>query len=329
MKLHLQKNYFLFFLMISFVFISTSAMRLSASEDLSEKTMETGSYLGVSTYQKDFPPNPVLVDGSSFPILSAQGVVAVDLKSGVKLYEKNPDSALLPASTTKIITALVSMDTYPLDQILTVPKGVSVDGQKMGLYAGEQMRVEDLLYGLLVYSANDAAMTLAMNYPTPASGSAEGYNGFIEAMNKKVAELSMTNSYFDNPVGLDGVRQTTTARDLLHASEVAMRNSEFVKIVGTKSIVITDVTGKSKYNLKNINELLGEVPGVLGVKTGWTENARENLVTFLDRDGHLIIIVVLGSQDRFGETRQLIDWIFQSYDWQEVKIPIQPDNIQS
>ena len=128
----------------------------------------------------------------------------------------------------------------------------------------------------------------------------------------------MINTHFDNPVGLDTDGQHTTARDLVRASEVAMRNSEFAKIVGTKSIFFTDVTGKSKYNLKNINELLGVVPGVLGIKTGWTENARENLVSYIERNGHKVIIAVLGSEDRFGETKNLIDWIFTNYQWQEV-----------
>ena len=128
----------------------------------------------------------------------------------------------------------------------------------------------------------------------------------------------MINSHFENPVGLDGIRQYSTAKDLVRASEVAMRNPEFAKIVGTKQVTVTDVTGKSIYNLRNINELLGSVPGVLGVKTGWTKNARENLVTYIERDGHRVIIAVLGSQDRFGETKELIDWIFTNYSWQEV-----------
>lgn len=105
-----------------------------------------------------------------------------------------------------------------------------------------------------------------------------------------------------------------------------MRNPEFAKVVGTKNIIVTDITGKSSYNLQNVNELLGKVPGVLGVKTGWTENARENLVTYIERDNqggasHKIMIAILGSQDRFGETKELINWIFGNYTWQEVKYP--------
>ncbi len=307
--------------MIAFVFIASSA--LAISKDLGSEIEETSV---LSSYTKNFPPNPILKEGGSFPVISAQSAMAVDLESGTPLYEKDPDMKLLPASTTKIISALVSLDVYPLDKILTVPKGVGVEGQKMNLYAGEQLRVEDLLYGLLVYSANDAAMTLAMNYPVASESGVSSYDAFILAMNNKTKELSMNNSYFENPVGLDGSNQVTTAKDLVRVSEVAMRNPEFAKIVGTKSITITDITGKTVYRLENINELLGEVPGVLGVKTGWTEVARENLVTFIERDGHKIVIAILGSQDRFGETKELIDWIFSNYQWQEINLTTVFDN---
>lgn len=322
MKQLINKKHFLYFVMIVFVFISTAALSLDKTFQENIKKLPENVFSS-----KKFPDNPVLkneltVAGGSpiFPIISAQGAIAVDVNSGVSLYEKNPDAKLLPASTTKIITALVALDSYSLDQVLTVPKGTNVDGQKMGLYIGEQMKVEDLLYGLLVFSANDAAMTLAIDYP-------EGYGAFIDAMNEKAKSLSMYNSHFENPVGLDGVNQTTTARDLLLATEVAMRDPRFAKFVGTKSIALTDAGGKTKYNLKNLNVLLDEVPGVLGVKTGWTENARENLVTYLERGDKKIIVVLLGSQDRFGETKELIDWIFASYEWQEVRVPIALDNI--
>jgi D-alanyl-D-alanine carboxypeptidase (penicillin-binding protein 5/6) len=307
MNLLKNKNNFLYLAILAFVFISTSALAISGRVEGIFKNISASS---CST--KKFPPVPILSSQNPFPILSSQGALAVDLDSGVNLYEKNPDTLLLPASTTKIVTALVSLDTYSLDQVLTVGK-VKVDGQKMGLFVGEKMRIEDLLYGLLVYSANDAAEVLAQNY-------VGGYGAFIEAMNVKARDLSMSNSKFLNPAGLDGSTQVTTARDLVHVSEVAMRNPEFAKIVATKFIKVKDVSGKIAYNLKNINELLGSVPGVLGVKTGWTENARENLVTYIERDGHRIMIAVLGSQDRFGETRELIDWIFANYKWEEVKV---------
>jgi D-alanyl-D-alanine carboxypeptidase len=291
---------------LSFVFVSTTA--LAISKQIIPIALNNPVF---AKSEKTFPPVPVLGENNRYPILSAQGALATDINSGVSLYEKNSDQALLPASTTKIVTALVALDYYNLDQILKVGSGISVDGQKMGLFKGEELRVEDLLYGLLVYSANDAAIVLAQNY----NG---GYSAFIDAMNAKAKELSMTNTYFDNPVGLDGLYQRSTAKDLVRASEVAVRNPEFAKIVGTKQITVKDTSGKLSYNLRNINELLGTVPGVLGVKTGWTQNARENLVTYVERDGHKIMIAVLGSQDRFGETKELIDWIFANYTWEEV-----------
>lgn len=309
MKFLTKKNNFLFLAILVFIFVASSALVISDQIPLVEKLVALSA-----KQTKVFPPIPVLAADSSFPTLSAQGVIAADLDSGITLYEKNADAELLPASTTKIVTALVSLDAYKLDQVLTVGKGSAVVGQKMGLHVGEKMKFEDLLYGLLVYSANDAAMTLAQNYEG-------GYEAFIYAMNVKAKDLSMKNSYFDNPVGLDTDGQHSTAKDLIRVSEVAMRNPEFAKVVGTKQIMVTDVTGKNKYYLKNINQLLGNVAGVAGVKTGWTENARENLVTYIERDNHKVMIALLGSQDRFGETKELINWIFKSYEWQEVVVP--------
>lgn len=309
MKFLTKKNNFLFLAILVFIFVASSALVISDQIPLVEELVN------LSVKQtKVFPSLPVLAADSSFPILSAQGVIAADLDSGITLYEKNADAELLPASTTKIVTALVSLDAYKLDQVLTVGKGAAVDGQKMGLHVGEKMKFEDLFYGLLVYSANDAAVTLAQNY----NG---GYDAFISAMNAKAKELSMKNSYFDNPVGLDTNGQRSTAKDLIRVSEVAMRIPQFAKVVGTKQITVSDITGKNSYYLKNINQLLGVVPGVAGVKTGWTENARENLVTYIERDNHKVMIALLGSQDRFGETKELINWIFKSYEWQEVSIP--------
>ncbi len=310
MKLRVSKHNFFYLTILSFVFVSSFAMAVSKSVPRILDFVPV-----VVAQEKHFPPVPVLKEVYDYPILSSQGVIAIDLSTGISLYEKNPDKTLLPASTTKIITALVAMDNYPLDEIITVPQ-VRIDGQKMGLFAGEQMKFEDLLYGLLVYSANDAAEVLAASFPG-------GRNAFVAQMNTKAKELHMKNSNFQNPVGLDSDVQMTTARDLVRASEVAMRNQVFAKIVSTKDYVVTDVSGRYKHYLKNINELLGNTPGVLGIKTGWTENARENLVTYMERDDHKIIIVVLGSQDRFGETKELIDWIFNNYEWQEVKVAIQ------
>jgi D-alanyl-D-alanine carboxypeptidase (penicillin-binding protein 5/6) len=102
----------------------------------------------------------------------------------------------------------------------------------------------------------------------------------------------------------------------VNVSKLAMEKQEFAHIVGTKEIEVKSIDGKITHKLANLNQLLGKVPGVLGVKTGWTENARENLVTYVERDNRKVMLAVLGSQDRFGETKELIDWIFANYIWQ-------------
>lgn len=262
------------------------------------------------TISKSFTKIPVLAADQSFPVFSAKSIVAIDMDTGITLYEKNPDESLLPASTTKIITALVALDYYPKAQVLSVDD-FFVAGQKMGLVPGEKITVNDLLYGLLVYSANDAAEALARNYPG-------GRDMFISAMNLKAEEIGLTHTSFENPSGLDGVSQRTSSKDLVKASLYAVKNPFFAQIVSTKETTVKSVDGKVSHKLTNINELLGE-DGVLGVKTGWTQNARENLVTYVKRDGKSVMIALLGSQDRFGETKDLIDWIFTNYKWQDVE----------
>lgn len=291
------------------VFIASCILLISNKNQI-VRVIQSPMTIGQS---KSYSAIPVLTQTTDFPIISAQGVYAIDLDSRTPLYQKNPEMSLLPASTTKIITALVSLDNYNPESIVEI-KGIKIDGQKMGLTKGEKIKIEDLLYGLLVYSANDAAEELAQNYPG-------GRDVFISLMNQKAKELHLKNSNFQNPTGLDGVAQLTSAKDLAMIAEVAMRNKNFAKIVGTKEISVESVDGKTVHKLTNINQLLGEVPGVIGVKTGWTENARENLVTFVERDGHKVMIVVLGSQDRFGETKELINWIFANYKWEDVRYP--------
>ncbi|MCX6706336.1 MAG: D-alanyl-D-alanine carboxypeptidase [Candidatus Woesebacteria bacterium] len=308
-KLLTKKNNYLYFLMLSFVFIASYALALSP--------------VGTTVYQeinkvlakRQFPPNPIISKDATFPIFSAQGVLVVDLISGVSLFEKDADKALLPASTTKIVTALVAMNSFNKDDVIEIGN-IVIEGQKMGLKKGEKIKVSDLLYGLLVYSANDAAEALAQNY-------IGGRNAFILAMNNFAKSLYLENTNFTNPSGLDGNGDhiVSTARDLIRVSTYAMKNPEFAKIVATKEITVKSIDGKIVHKLISVNKLLGQVSGVLGVKTGWTENARENLVTYIERDSHKIMIAVLGSQDRFGETKELITWIFANYSWQEVKGP--------
>ena len=258
-------------------------------------------------------PLPKLEQSNYFPLLSAQGVLAIDIDSGVVLYEKDADKPLLPASTTKIVTALTALEHYNLDDVITVENPATV-GQKMGLMTGEQITVRDLIRGLLIYSANDAAEVLANQY----SG---GREEFMKKMNEQAYQMAMYDSLFINPSGLEDVGHLSTARDLTRAALTAINDPFISEIVRTESAEVTSTDGKIVHKLANTNELLGEVEGVLGVKTGWTENARENLVTFVERDNRRVVIALLGSQDRFGETKELIEWIFNNYNWEKIEVP--------
>ena len=263
--------------------------------------------------RKSFLTIPVLKEGISIPILTAQSVYAVDLNSGTVLYEKNPDQKVFPASTTKIITALVALDYYPLDKVLIVGD-IKIDGQKMKLLTGEKIRASDLIEGLLIFSANDAAEVLAQNYPG-------GKENFVFDMNRKAVEIGLKDTIYTNPTGYDDVSQKTTARDLVKLASYAMSYKYFAQSVAKKETFAESADGMIKHKLTNLNKLLGEVEGVLGVKTGWTENAKENLVTYIERGGKKIMIALLGSDDRFGETQKLIDFIFESYIWEVEENP--------
>lgn len=257
-------------------------------------------------------PYPVNFTGS-YPgsEITAGGVVIEDVSSGVILYKRNENEPLPPASTTKILTALVALDSYNLDDVLTV-KSASNDGQIIGFVKGEQLTAENLLYGTLIESGNDAAWALAENYPG-------GMDKFVAAMNAKAKDLHLTSSKFTNPVGYDSPDQKMTPLDLARLAIVALSNKTIAKMVAIPEITISDVTHTYFYPLRNVNQLLGKIPGVAGIKTGWTEEAGENLVTLIERNGRSVIIVILHSQDRFGETIKLIDWVFRNYRWEIYK----------
>lgn len=256
---------------------------------------------------------PVFRGTGDEPVFSAKGIYAFDVDSGEVLFSKNPEDPLLPASTTKIATALVAMKTYRPDEVLVV-RGISgVSGQKMGLYTGEQITAEALIYGTLIHSANDAAMVLAQNYPG-------GYAEFVQAMNQLASDWGLSKTHFTNPVGFDEYLHFSTARDLAMLARQAMEEPMFSQIVSLQNATVTSADGRMTHRLVSTNRLLGVVPGVIGIKTGHTTTSGESLVTRTDRDGHKVLIALVGSSDRFGESRVLIDWIFASYSWEKSQI---------
>ncbi len=250
-------------------------------------------------------PIPYLKNALYFPETTAAGVYVVDLPSFTPVLQRNKNERLLPASTTKMITAMVALDVYDPDQVIVVNKVMS-EGQTMGLVEGENITVENLLYGILVHSGNDAAYALADHY---------GFEEFINLMNKKAESLDMKDSHFSNPAGLDNGNQYSSPFDLALAARELLKDKYLAKIVSTKEITISDTDFKYFHRLSNVNRLLGEIAGIGGLKTGYTEEAGENLISFYKKNGHQFLIVILKSLDRFQDTRNIVTWIEENIDY--------------
>lgn len=305
----LDRIIFLIVLFILFIFIPGQNAVMTGM--MQKKTLEQkAEILAIPT------PAPLPVNSTGiFPgaEISAVGVVVRDVASGQYMYKRNENLTLSPASTTKLLTALVSLDSYKLDDVVTVDR-VETEGQTMGLYSEEKISVESLLYGALIHSGNDAAYALAEHYPS-------GYDGFVKKMNEKAQELGLIHSSFTNPIGFDDVNHMMTATDLMVLSTYAVRNPIIARAVAIPEITVSDVSFTRFHKLKNVNQLLGKIPGVGGIKTGWTEASGQNLVTLVQRNGHRVILVVLRSEDRFVDTENLINWVFSNFTWQTFTPP--------
>jgi D-alanyl-D-alanine carboxypeptidase len=241
-----------------------------------------------------FVENKPLID------LSAKAAIVVEADSQVPLFEKNPNLRFPMASTTKIMTALTALEYYKDNSILTV-KTSGVEGSQLGLIWGEQYYFQDLLYAMLLPSANDAAVVIASNYPG-------GVPAFVQKMNEKAAELHLNDTHFSDPTGLDDDGDYTTVVDMARLASYAIKNKELATVTGTKEKIITNISQSRQFDLYNLNQLLG-LYGVTGIKTGTTPAAGEVLVTSAVENGHTYIIVVMNSQQRFVDTELLLNFI--------------------
>lgn len=246
--------------------------------------------------------------------LNSRSCVVLDRLSKQILYGKNEKNKVKMASTTKIMTATVVLENYPLDKTIEVSKkAANTGGSRLGLKTGDKISVRDLLYGLLLCSGNDAAVCLAET----VSGSVEE---FAKLMNNKAKELGLYNTNFESPHGLDSENHYTTAYELAILSDYALKNSTFLNIVGTKQYSVT-INGYPK-TISNTNELLGNLNGVYGVKTGFTNGANRCLVTACKRGDMDIICVVLGADTKKFRTKdsiKLIEYSFKTYEYFNIK----------
>lgn len=242
------------------------------------------------------------------PQVNATAAYVTDEGSGAVLFSKNANTLYAPASTTKLMTALVARKLYRPGAVVTVNLVTPVGGTVIGLKNGEQYTLDSLLEAALVQSANDAAQVIAEFHP-------EGVDGFVAEMNQTATELGMTSTNFSNPTGFDAKDHYSTARDLTILAREAVKDTQLRRIVSTKETAILDTTGKRRILLRNTNQLLGKDPRVIGVKTGTTEEAGEVLVTLTDDGLHRLLFVVLGSKSRYTDTQTLFDWVASSFTW--------------
>lgn len=240
--------------------------------------------------------------------VSAQSAVLIEAESGKIIYAKDENTRRGMASTTKIMTAIVAIENMPLDTIVTVPaQAAGVEGSSVYLKSGEQITLENLLYALMLQSANDAAETIAY----AVGGSIEG---FADMMNAKAEELGLHDTHFENPHGLDGETHYTTAYELALISAYALQNETFARIVSTEKKNIPANGEIPSRFLVNHNRLLRTYDDVIGVKTGFTKRCGRTLVSAARRDGVTLVCVTLNDGNDWQDHRELLDYGFELYE---------------
>lgn len=247
--------------------------------------------------------------------MTARAALLMDASTGKILFQKEADLRLPPASTTKVVTAILALESGRKlsDSIAVSKEATRVPASKLYLRPGQNVPIEELLYGIMLASANDASVVLAEGI----SGSVER---FTEQMTKKAHNIGATNSHFTNPHGLTAPDHYSTARDLAVIFRYAMRNALFREIVQTKfsSVSTTAVVKKKvvprRISVRNHNRLLWDFDGAIGGKTGYTVAAQKCFVGAVQRNGVTLIVAILGARDQWGDTRRLLEHGFENYE---------------
>ena len=235
--------------------------------------------------------------------LEAQAVLAIKTDGSRVYYNKNIETQRSVASLTKLMTAIIVLENYNLDEVIKIPlSAVRREGAMGDLKPGESITVRSLLNIMLIDSSNDAAFALA-----------EKRTDFVSLMNKKAKELGLANTHFSNPDGLDEPGNYSSALDIEKIfSYLINKYPEAFEILKTKNMVVYSADGKIEHRLKNTNELLDKLSEVAAGKTGYTDEAGGSLILLTKNN---IITVVLGSPDRFSESEKLIQWLKEAYIW--------------
>lgn len=253
---------------------------------------------------------PIFNSDMPAPNINAKSALVYDLRSGRSLYEKSSTLRLPIASLTKIMTAVIVLENYNLQDTVTVARSaVRVDDEKQELYEGERISVENLLKMMLIESSNDAAYALAQHGATKNMD-------FLREMNKKAALLKMYDSNFLDAAGLNDDAYST-AEDLSRLTKFALTYPLIWQTLSQKDLVVQSLDEKIKHITKNTNLLLGVIPNIIGGKTGYTDSALGCLILVVEIPGQndSMVSVVLGSNDRFGDSERLVNWVRTAYRW--------------
>lgn len=246
--------------------------------------------------------------GSSPPSVSAEGAVLIDLESRAVLFEHNMNERLGMASTTKIMTALVAAENSDLSALVQIPnEAIGVEGSSIYLTHGEALTMEELLFALLLQSANDAATAIAI----AVGGSVEA---FADMMNARAEKMGLKNTHFTNPHGLYDKEHYTTAYDLAIISVHALENETIAKIFSTYKETLPITSECQKRVLVNHNKLLKLYRGAIGVKTGFTKKTGRCLVSAAERDGLTLVAVTLNAPDDWRDHMSMLDFGFDNFE---------------
>lgn len=249
-------------------------------------------------------PLPVKAESAAMPEVSAKSAVILDALTGRVIWEKNGEERLPMASTTKIMTALLTLEQPGLDEMFEVDAdAIRVEGSSMGLTEGAIVSLRTLAAGMLLPSGNDAANAAAVRI-------AGSIPEFVIMMNRRAAQLGLSDTNFETPSGLDGQNHYTTAKDLARLARAALQNEDFRAICSQSSMKVSFGNPPADRWLTNHNRLLKEYEGCIGVKTGFTKKAGRCLVSAAERDGLTLICVTLNDPDDWADHTALLDAAF-------------------
>jgi len=286
----------------------------------------------ISPYQKQAPPNLTTFKASNIypwgikqtglePRVNAKAAIAIDIDNGQTLFSYNEGDKLAMASLTKIMTATIALERINNFNVpVTISRNAAlVEGSRMNLWIDEKISLKDVLYGLILKSGNDAAVTLEEYYDNVVRPSiTDPSPSFVELMNQKVKDLGLKDMKFEDSSGINE-NNTTSPKDLVFLMDYAMRNPTFREVMSTPQYTASALNGSLQHPMNTTNRLLKTRTDVLAGKTGYSEAAGYNMITvFKSPAGHRIVTIVFGTEGidaRFNETNKIIDWVYNYYRW--------------